>query len=216
MARPAPPTDVIRVAMSGTIFNHVWNNIFWVRVTTDGTRTVNDLAALLDAMITSYTTNFLNHMSSSVNGLTAEGVWTTSPTTALSTVRTATHTGPAGATVADAGASVVVSWKIGARYRGGKPRSYIPGPLASDVSNGSDVSSSLRTALAAGAVAFQAAVNAFTGTHITSAELGTVSFFTAGGSETTPPTYRTPPVFEPYIGSGIRARLGSQRRRIRS
>jgi hypothetical protein len=215
MARPAPPVDTVRVAVSGTVFNHKWTNIFWLKVTTDGTRTVNDLASVLDTLLASFNTRFCAQMGSNLGGtITAEGVWQTSSTNILDVVRTHAAVPSGIASVGDAAACYVVSWKLGLRYRGGKPRTYLASVPASSVTNGSDITSGELTAMAAAAVGFMADVNAATATHISAVQLGTVSFFTNGGSETLPPTYRTPPVFEPYTGSGIRTKLGTQRRRI--
>lgn len=214
MARPAPPIDTVRVAISGTLFTHKWTNVMWLKLTSSGTRTVNDLATILDGLLASYNTRFGPQLGSNVGGITGEGVWQTSSTNILDVVRTHSFAPSGASSIGDAAACYVISWKLGLRYRGGKPRTYLPGPPSSSVTNGSDVASASLSALAAAAVSFMADVNALTSTNVTAVQLGTVSFFTAGGSETVPPTYRTPPVFEPFTGSGARAKIGSQRRRI--
>jgi hypothetical protein len=216
MARPAPPVDTIRVAINGHTFGHKYTNVFWASVVTDGTKTVNDLAALLDLFLSSYDTTFGDSLDLHTTYGTADGVWQTGASTVLADTRSINLAGDLNDPIDDASACYVISWKIAARYRGGKPRTYLPGPTAGNVTNGSTVTGAALTALNGNAVAFMAAINGFTGTHISACQLGTVSFFTAGGSETLPPTYRTPPVFEPYIGSGVRSTIGTQRRRILS
>jgi hypothetical protein len=215
MARPAPPVDTVRVAISGTVFTHKWTNVQWLKLTSSGTRTVNDLATILDGVRLAWATRFAPQLGSNLGGtITVEGVWQTGALTILDVVRTGASTPSGASSVADAAACIVVSWKLGLRYRGGKPRTYLPSVPGSNVTNGSDLTGSALTALAAAAVSYMADINALTSTNVTAVQLGTVSFFSNGGSETQPPTYRTPPVFEAFTGSGIRTKLGSQRRRI--
>lgn len=216
MPRPAPPTDTIRVSLNGTVWGHAYTNVFWCRVTTAGPRTINDLADVLDGFIAAMNTNFFGELNDEVHGLTADGVWQTGVGTVLADSRSASHSGSSASVLKEAAACYVIDWRIGARYRGGKPRTYLPGPTEGSIDNGSNVQASKQTALAAGAVGFMADINALTTTNITAVELGTVSFFTAGGSVAVPPVYRVPPVFEPYIGSGVRSILGTQRRRLTS
>lgn len=215
MPRPAPPTDTVRLAVSGTIFGHKWVNVLWLAVTTSGARTINDLNTVIDGVLAAYAARFDAFPGGDVQGITGDASWQTSPTTQLATTRT--HAFPSsGSSIDDAAACIVISWKIGLRYRGGKPRTYLPGPTAAIVANGSDITTAAQASIIAAAGAFKNDVDALTGGAITAVQLGTVSWFTAGGSETVPPTYRTPPIFVPYTGAGVSHKLGSQRRRIHS
>jgi len=216
VARPEPPVDTVRVAFDGFVYGHATTNVFWFKVATDGTRTSNDLVALLDALAATFHTNFDPLVGTNFTWGTLNAVWQTGVGTALAASKSYTHAGAVASPIDDAASCYVISWKIAARYRGGKPRTYLAGPTTAQVSNGSDLIAGQVTALAAAAEAVRNAMASFTAVHITSCVMGTVSFFTAGGSETHPPTYRTPPVFQPYISSSARQKLGTQRRRILS
>lgn len=111
--------------------------------------------------------------------------------------------------LADAASCYVISWKTGEYYRGGHPRTYLPGPLTADISNGSDIASSRTSGLAANAASWLAAINARTTTHITGVQLGTVSYQRSN-------SWRTPPVFVPFQSVTVNGKLGNQRRRIHS
>lgn len=215
MPRPAPPVDTVRLAISGTFRTHRWVNVLHLRTTMSGAHTVNDLNTVVDGVLAAYNTRFDAFPGGEVTGITGDAAWQTDPTSQLVTTRTHAFT-PSGTSVDDAACCLVVSWKIGLRYRGGKPRTYLPGPVASIVVNGSDVETTALGNLITAAGNFKNDVNALTAGNITGVELGTVSYFTAGGSETIPPTYRTPPIFVPYTGAGANPKIGTQRRRIHS
>lgn len=215
MPRPVPPTGTCRVAVSGTASGHRWVNVFTLKLTDDGTQTVADLNTIIDGLLASYNTRFSACMSGAVAGVTGDAAWQTSPTTQLAVERT--HAiGPSGVQIDDASACTVVRWKIAARYRGGKPRTYLPIPEQGNVTNGSDLSSAYQTTVVTNAQAFMNDVNALVGVHVSQVQLGTISWFTARGSLAVPPVYRTPPIFEAFTGAGVNPKLGTQRRRIHS
>jgi hypothetical protein len=103
--------------------------------------------------------------------------------------------------------AAVISWGIGRRYRGGKPRTYIAGiSETAQVANGSSqVSNTYANILfqAAGQLLAGVATLAISGG---SSILGTVSYRTLNAP-------RAVPIFEPYVAVHIHERLGSQRRR---
>jgi len=102
----------------------------------------------------------------------------------------------------------VVSWTIPAHYRGGHPRTYLPGtPESGLTSVGSNqLASSLRTSLATAWGSFLTAFNA--------ALIGTVTeqlislAYTRGGVALSSPSWY------PITGGTIHGRLDSQRRRL--
>jgi hypothetical protein len=101
----------------------------------------------------------------------------------------------------------VINWAISAYYRGGKPRTYMPGVPQSVVTDGRTLSSAYRSALATDAASFITDVNAITHGGITAVQLGTVSFQVGKN-------WRTPPIFRPYVGASVRQIMGTQRRRL--
>src|SRR5437867_10671221 len=113
-----------------------------------------------------------------------DAVWQTGVGTALVSTRTVSHVGTAGAAVKDAEACQLINWHISAHYRGGKPRTYLPGAIDAHVTDGHLIDASWRSSVAGRAADFLGHVNAITNGTIATVKLGTVSFFTAGGSET--------------------------------
>jgi hypothetical protein len=202
--------------MSGNIFTSKFVNVFWCRVTSGGTRVRADLNTFMSAFIAAYHTHLLVVCPPEATIGELDAVWQTGAGTVLAGSATASFAGTAAAAVADVEACQLINWAIGARYRGGKPRTYLPGVPAAHIVNGKQLDGTWRAAVAGNASDFLTAVEAITAGAITTTQLGTVSFFTAGGSEDVPPTYRTPPVFEPYLSAGARLIIASQRRRLTS
>lgn len=205
--RPAPPTGTARVAIAGTVFTLPYLNVFWLRLTDDGTQIVGDLNSVIGTFLAAYNTNLVAQMGSCVAGGTATAEWITSPGNALESLQSVAFTPSGNTCVNDAAASWLIDWGISDRYRGGHPRSYMPGPNTAHITNGSQIDGTMRPSMATSAAAFLTAANAITHGHITKVELGTVAFSRAN-------VWLTPPVFKPYTSSGIRLHLASQRRRI--
>ena len=100
----------------------------------------------------------------------------------------------------------VVSWVIGASYRGGHPRSYFPpGPVdILDTPGGSNWNDAYVANVAAHIGPSLTAANA---TLPSGGSFGTISASRHG-------VQRTPPVFYPFLGSVTRQRVCTQRRRL--
>jgi len=103
-------------------------------------------------------------------------------------------------------ACAVVSWKIGIRYRGGKPRTYFPIGSAASLVNGVGLPAAHVTSLKAAAAGFITDVNTFTsGTILVT--FASVSYFHQGQLRPTGIPY-------PIVGSDVHNRVDSQRRRL--
>lgn len=104
--------------------------------------------------------------------------------------------------------SMVISWQIAAAYRGGKPRTYMPGvpDVALTTSGGSGITAGFASTLEGNATAFMNAINTGTVTGGGSFTLGTVSYYRAHA-------LRPTPIFEQYMNASVHERLDSQRRR---
>jgi hypothetical protein len=109
--------------------------------------------------------------------------------------------------------AVCISWLGAPSYRGGKPRTYLPGiPTNSTVL---ESASSLTPAYALSVKnAAVAAIADMTWAAIgtVNAALGAVSYV-KGKTSTGKPVYRPTPLFWPYVGANCHQRLDSQRRR---
>ena len=123
----------------------------------------------------------------------------------------ASHSGPAtGGVTADPlppGVALVISWVIGASYRGGHPRTYVPGfPLNNlDTAGGNRISAGSATNLNTAAGIFLSNVY-HTETAASGYRAGTIAASRGG-------TQLVPPVFYAYSSSRVNTRLDSQRRR---
>lgn len=108
-----------------------------------------------------------------------------------------------------ANVSAAISWSIQQRYRGGHPRTYLPGIPSSQFADNTTLQASWITAVQNSANQFHQTVNAYASGTISSLLLGTVSFVRAKA-------WRSPPVFRSYVlnGAFVDSRIDSQRRRL--
>lgn len=142
--------------------------------------------------------------------------------TGVVSTNTTTQAGGAGAMLT-ASACYVINHLIGRHYRGGKPRTYIPGVVAGNLTGTNEVSSAAQTAIG---TAWSGAINAFLGTSgvtITLQDIVNVSYYSGNKVVTSPTTGRARnvpqlrpggPVVDHISGSVVAAKLGSQRRRL--
>lgn len=108
------------------------------------------------------------------------------------------------------GVAVAVSWQIAPAYRGGKPRTYLPGIPVNAVltTASSQLSTTYANGLASFAHNFLTTMNSTTvpgsgSSHIT---MGAVSYYHGHA-------VRPTPIFNPFIGTHVHERIDSQRRR---
>lgn len=101
----------------------------------------------------------------------------------------------------------VIDWHIASTYRGGHPRTYLPGIATANVTGLDAVDNTFRATLATHAKAFIDAVEADTTDPFPERRIGTVRFFSGHAA-------LDPPEFFRYTAASVRSRLGTQRRRI--
>lgn len=117
---------------------------------------------------------------------------------------------------------VVVNDQIARRYRGGKPRSYLPFGTVTDLLTQQSWTSAFTAAVLAAWNAFVVGVNGGTlgaGHFVVPVNVSFYQGFTAvlnpiTGRTKDVPKYRATPVVDNVTGVTVLARLGSQRRRI--
>lgn len=107
-----------------------------------------------------------------------------------------------------ANTAIVVNHAIARRYRGGKPRTYIPPGSISEISTVGQWSSTFQTLVNTNFASWKTTCLAATHGGVSLTAFGTVSYFTGGAPRTTP-------VFEPSSQSLCRLQVGSQRRRTK-
>lgn len=205
--RPQQPVGTARVALQGLIFTHHWVNVVYLRLTHVNPVTVNDLETILNIMADSWGTRIGPVVSTATTLSSIQATWIGSAGTSLDYTHTEAKAGSAANQTTDAAACYVVNWAIGDFYRGGHPRSYVPGIPSNIISNGSTI---LAASLATAAAAFQGWLNdtnAATSTNVSQVELGTVRYQSGG-------LWLSPPVFKPYQSASVRQTIGTQRRRL--
>jgi hypothetical protein len=105
------------------------------------------------------------------------------------------------------GTATVLDFKIARRYRGGKPRTYLPSGRAADQNDLNTWTSTYQSAVDSAWTAFIAAVLAIGGTGITLTQHVNVSYHTGGA-------IRPTPVVDNITAYSMALRISSQRRRI--
>lgn len=208
-----PPAPLgIRCIAKGYSYASPWANIFYLQYTA-GTPTASDLTTLATSVGASYHTNL---MLSSTTGthLTSMTLVDINTNSGNSGVDLTDRQGLIGTAGLPAQCTMVVSWKISRRYRGGHPRNYLPGPADSLRLDFQHWTTTAATNQQAGGIAFITAVNALSSASTGSVRLGTYSFYQGVDPTTHKPILRAIPLFEQYITAHVDARIDTQRRRL--
>jgi hypothetical protein len=116
---------------------------------------------------------------------------------------------------------VLINHKIARRYRGGKPRTYLPFGLGGDLTDPQTWSSTYVTNVQTGWTAFLAAINGHAFGALTTNGHVAVSYYQPGGQwnivNNRPkytPHIRTTAVVDPILNSVVNSRPANQRRRL--
>lgn len=137
----------------------------------------------------------------------------------------ASAAGDRGTTLIPFGAAAVLDFKIARRYRGGKPRIYLPLGIDSDITGGYQWTSAFTGDVATAWTGFKAAVIAYSASGMTMSEQVAVSYYSGFTNEAygTPTKYRRVPtlrgggpVTDVIFDHAVAAHIGSQRRRNQS
>jgi hypothetical protein len=183
--------------------------VFYLQLTGTGI-TSTDLNTLAGNIGTAWATNCAGQVNGDVIATSCTVVYVPSVGNELVGSSSFSHAGSGGGTTIDSmAASYVVNWHINAYYRGGHPRSYIPGVLIGNCTNGALITGTAQSTVTSAYSNFLTAVNGLTTTNISAVVMGTMSFQAAK-------LWRTTPLFRPYKSVSVRSLLGSQRRRIRA
>lgn len=207
--RPAPPAGTARVAISGKYQGHTFVWVFYLELTGTGI-IVNDLATLATDIDTALNTNLIPVLGTDVLFSSIDIRYINSVGSEERYTKSISRTGSlAGTSIQDASACHVISWVISDYYRGGHPRTYLPGLTEALVTNGSDIDASHMATIVNDMNNFRLALNAVTTTNITGVAMGTVRF--AQGN-----AWLSPPKFVQFtsVKAGKNSKVGSQRRRI--
>lgn len=202
------PDGTVRVAIQGTNNGTNWANVFWCNLAGGATAIQADLDAWLVSFAAAYKTNIGAIPANTVTFVQAKATLFQSGGTVLQSVATMTGTATgSGAGVTDNAAAAVISWVTSVYWRGGKPRTYVPGLPVALTTNNHTITSAGASGIKSNAQNFRTAVNALSHGGITSTTLGFVSF-RSGNAD------RVPPVFFSIVDANAHTRYGSQRRRL--
>ena len=207
MASRRGPDNSARIAVTGTVKGQPFANIFRVQLTTSGAIAQADLDTYTLAFFNAYKTRFQALVPADTSVQSAKAICYTPGNTELISIQGVTYVGSGANSTGPGGAAPVVSWLSNVYWRGGKPRTYLPGLISTALTGATDqLTATMITNTKAGAVAFRGDVNALTATSITGSTFGFVSFRT-GNAE------RGTPLFFAIVGATVHPRVGMQRRR---
>jgi len=208
MATRRGPDNTVRVAIAGTRIGVAWANVFWVQLTTSSSISQSDLNTWLTAFANAYKTAFAPRTGPATQFHLATGTCFTPGLSVLQATSAMTGTGSeAGTEITDNAAAKVISWLSTVYWRGGKPRTYITGPMVGDFATSIAYTAGEVTNMTTAANSFRTAVNALTQGTITGTTLGFVSFQTGNAPRITP-------LFFSVTGATMHPRVGTQRRRL--
>lgn len=208
MATRRGPDGTVRVAIQGLHHNTSWANVFWCNLTGGVGAPQANLDTWTLAFGNAYKTRFAPNTPASVSYVTAKSTLFQAGGTVLESTQAITGVGGnAAAELLDNGASVVLSWLSPVYWRGGKPRTYLPGFMQAYTTDGRIILPAYTGDYLTRANNFRTDVNALVAGAITATQLGFVSFRT-GNAE------RVPPLFYAITGAAVHARIGTQRRRL--
>jgi hypothetical protein len=206
---PAPnplPDGAGRVRYDGNFDGSPWSTGHGFTFT--GTPDPGDLNDLANAFYTAWEDSLLD-WTSEANVLTSATVICTVGSSIEEGVHIASEAGTASDSELPVNIAAVISWKLAAHYRGGKPRNYLPGvTVGAQISNRAwkDEFVSTLTGLAQD---YLAAANVITAGSVAVDAIGCWHLFRAGVA-------LDPPEFGAYTDVAAQKRICTQRRRLGS
>jgi hypothetical protein len=196
------------MVFAGTYSLTNWINVQWLHLNGSGAIAHSDLENIANSAATAWGDNVVQLLSENCLlsycqlVLYADGDVTDA-------IATAGIAGAASGSALPASVSCCISWRIASHYRGGHPRTYLPGLNQEMMANVKTWDGGFRTSVANGATAFHTAIESLSGiTNVSSIDHGTMSFVDAGD-------WRDPPVFRRFSGDVVvDSRIDTQRRRL--
>jgi len=205
---PALPDSpfTVRIKFTGTYGAAKWNVLQHVGHSSPGLTTA-DLNTFAGAVRGIWNTNFAPLMNTNVTMQSVECVDISNTSGAVGTNNTASIGSRSGTTALPASVALVLSWKIARRFKGGHPRTYLPGMLGADtVSLTQWTGAYLTLALAAGE-AYRVGINGLSLAGSTGVYLACLSYYTGGA-------LRPVPRIDAISACQVHTRVDSQRRRL--
>lgn len=217
---PLPDTPCVRVNFSYTFGTDGRGGDRLYFSYTGGPATAGDLASAATTIATAWGTDIAPLCGSGVT-LTEVDILDISSHSGLSAVHPASIAGTRGATNLTDNTCFNLEFGIARRYRGGKPRIYLPAGVESDLLDASKWGSGFMTTVQTNFTAFITAVKAIALPSLSISNHVNLSYYSgfhnvtnSSGRTRAAPTYRTPNAVHDNVVSYIpKAVVGSQRRR---
>lgn len=199
-----PVASVVRVRVSGLINQTPWANILHIRYSGSPPASA-DLNGLNSTVAGAYATEFCQLMNP-VSVVRNVDSWDLSSPAGASASAAVNHPGTRAGPAWTNDVATCISWKVNYRWRGGHPRTYLPGPTTSDVTAGRLWASTFETLAETSASDFLSIINVATmlGGPLS---LVAVRYYSGGALLETP-------LVLPIVGSTVHSRVDTQRRRL--
>lgn len=214
MSRPAIPLDICRVVVEGHVATLPWVNTFWLHTPSSSTPSGTQVSALAHAFLAAYNTAFVPGMIATSATTQCIVEWNDGGGGVVDGTDATPVSGSAGGAALPASAAFILSWRLGVRYRGGHPRTYLGGQSTTYQNDPATWTTSHVSAMQTATNTFLSTINALSPAPFTSVSLGVLRQFANGGSETKPPTFLNPPVFRPFTSVICKPGIATQRRRL--
>lgn len=206
--RPWPALNSLRIACEGQTQQGVnWANIFWATVSVGFPVLQTDLTTVAQNAFDAYKNTFLTILANDIKlQRCVVNYYGPQPQQFVGDAIGDENGGATEATLLDS-LACVISWTFGQTWRGGKPRTYLPGIPQGALMDSRSLSPDFVADALEQALAFRTAIEGIGFGSIRTPALGVESFFTGGAP-------RPVGVFFTYTGARVHPRADTMRRRL--
>lgn len=214
MPIPVPPNGVMQVAIHGVNQDVPWACIMHLKALHTGAPSSADAIAMATVVFDQWAGSVLPQQSNQITLERVDLEWSDGAGGFVEGAYANPAVGGDSGAYLDASVSVVWSWRAATHWRGGHPRTYVPGVSQDRLDSVNAFTTATVSAFQGAGDAFRNAVNASTPGGFSNVTLGCLRRFADRGSLARPKVYLDPPVFIPFTGLITRQHIGSQRRRL--
>jgi hypothetical protein len=208
MAQRRGPDGTVRIAIGGLNKDEPFTNVVWCNLVGGTTAPQADLDQYLSVFASAWVDNL-------APGASSEVIFNIAQATLFQPNESALHAAVAfsspgaqtGPQIKNLSTCAVMSWLSTVYWRGGKPRTYLPGVMQASTLDDKTLTPTAAAAYQTAGAALHTALNALTAGSITQSRHGFVSF-QSGGVD------RNPSKFFEITGCKVHPRLGTQRGRL--
>lgn len=202
------PPGIARVVMSGTQGSSIWANVFHVKCTLGANPSIANWHSCIGDFANAYINELFAVVSNECTVNEASGTLMTGAETELRDVSGFSYTGGNAFPAESGQVCYLINWNTYAAWRGGKPRTYLPGAPEASVGRDGGIAGATLASLNGHITAFISAVEGISHGDITIDEFGFLSY--VHNKE-----WREPPMFWKIPAGSCNGFAATQRRRIR-